>query len=186
MGEESADYQNRCLEILIPLLDNRDAFQDEVVLATIAILRMSEQYEEFHVDRQFHLVPQAFDHFRAVGPSSTTLGGLREATFYSYVRADIRMAILGRCGTRLKMDKWPLDTTLLSDADWANRMTYLLVQAINLCMGEDAPGLLPRTALLQQIDEWRENRPASFEPYYYHESDDDPFPIVRLLCPWHG
>lgn len=188
LGDNEATYQNKCLEILIPLLNNQDpAFQDEVVLATIVILRMSEQYEEFHVDRQFHLVPQAFDHFRAMGPSSTTLGGLREATFYSYVRADIRMAILGRCGTRLEMDKWPLDTTLLSDADWANQMTYFIAQAINLCVNPDAPGIMSKDILDNRLDEWRDNLPVSFKPYYYcEESDEELFPVVRLLCPWHG
>jgi hypothetical protein len=167
--------------------DLATAVRDEVVLATIVILRMSEQYDEYHDDRQFHLVPQAFSHFVAAGPSSTALGGLREATFYSYVRSDIRMAILGRCPTRMQLDSWPLDTSSpVSDADWANRATWLTVQAINLCYGVGGPGVLPRDDIVRLVDEWRDRAPDTFEPYYYDDSPTRPFPVIRLLCPWHG
>ena len=184
------DYQHKCVSLLIPMLDDdlAGAVQDEIVLATIVILRMSEQYDEYHVDRQFHLVPQAFSHFVAVGPSSTALGGLREATFYSYVRSDIRMAILGRCPTRMRLDSWPLDTSSpANDADWANRITWLAVQAINLCYGGmDAPGVLPRDEIVRLVDEWRALLPESFEPYYCEDPPTQLFPTVRLLCPWHS
>ncbi|OIW23251.1 hypothetical protein CONLIGDRAFT_719354 [Coniochaeta ligniaria NRRL 30616] len=195
LATHEATTQSACLTLLIPLLNSQSsspsstaALQDEVVLATIVILRMSEQYAEFHVDRQFHLVPQAFDHFHTTtSPSSTTLGGLREATFYNFVRADIRMAIFGRCGTRLEMDKWPLDTALLSDADWANQMTYFCAQAINLCFNPGAAGVMGRGELEGRVDAWRGGLPVSFRPYYYcaEGEGEGGFPVVRFLCPWH-
>ncbi|GAA89306.1 hypothetical protein AKAW_07420 [Aspergillus luchuensis IFO 4308] len=107
-------------------------------------------------------------------------------TFYSYVRADIRMAILGRCSTKIAVSSWPLDESYpQTDADWANRMTWLLVHAINHCFGRECPGLLPRAQLDEYIDDWRGNVPDTFEPYYYEEQERDTFPVIRLLCPWH-
>lgn len=189
LQREEDHNQHKCVQLLIPLLDNLAlAVGDEVVLATIVILRMSEQYDEYHIDRQYHLVPGAFSHFNANGPSSTSMGGLHEATFYSYVRSDIRMAILGHCGTRISLDAWPLDTRYPSnDADWANRMTWLLVQSMNLCYGgKDTRGLLPRHQLERFIEEWKGNLPETFEPYYFRDTEWDDFPIIRLLTPWHG
>ncbi|CAK7233375.1 hypothetical protein SBRCBS47491_008587 [Sporothrix bragantina] len=168
-------YQHKCLRLLIPVLDDVAlVVRDEVVLATIVILRMSEQYNEYHIDGQYHLVPGAFNSFAATGRSSTAHGGLREATFYSYVRSDIRMAILGRCGTRISLATWPLDTSQPNndndnDADWANRSTWLLVQAINLCYtqgGDDTPGVLPAYEIKRLVDEWHARLPATFSPYY--------------------
>lgn len=186
--EAEDKYQHLCVQLLIPLLDDLAAvIQDEVVLAAIVILRMSEQYDEYHEDRQFHLVPGAFSHYKATGPSSTLNGGLAEALFYSYVKSDIRMAILGRCGTRLAMDSWPLDNVdPVSDADWTNRMTWLLVQTINLCYGTDNSGVLPGNLLESFIDEWKRNLPRTFEPYDAQEPDSESFPVIRLLCPWHS
>lgn len=189
LADEEEKYQAECVRLLIPVLDNVGAaVQDEAVLATIVILRMQEQYDEYHVDRQCHLVPGAFSHFGAsIQSSSTSLGGLYQATFYSYVRADIRMAILGQCGTKLSVDCWPLnESSPSSDADWANRITWLLVQVINLCYGRNVRGVLPYNRLTALIDEWKASVPSTFEPYFYEERDRESFPIVRLLCPWHG
>jgi hypothetical protein len=181
-------YQSECVGLLIPVLnDIASAVQDEAILATIVILRMSEQYDEFHVDRQCHLVPGAFAHLGPSTPSSTALGGLLQATFYSYVRADIRMAILGQRGTKLSVESWPLNESSPStDADWANRMTWLLVHATNLCYGSNVRDCLPYTHLKSLIADWKANVPSTFEPYFYKDEQRDPFPIVRLLCPWHG
>lgn len=178
-----------CVTLLIPLLDDLPAaVQDDAILATIVILRMSEQHDEYDADRQFHLVPGAFSHYGPIRRSSTMQGGLQEATFYSYVKSDIRVAILGRRGTKLAVDSWPLDNAEpQNDADWANRVTWLLVQAINLCYGgQDIPGLLPRYLLERYVDEWKQDLPDTFDPYYFHEQDTEPFPVIRLLAPWHS
>ncbi|GKZ75404.1 hypothetical protein AnigIFM56816_000056 [Aspergillus niger] len=187
LSTEEDRYQSTCINLLIPILnDVGSAVQDEAVLATITILRMSEQYDEYHVDRQCHLVPGAFAHLDPSVQASTRTGGLLQATFYSYVRADIRMAILGRCSTKISVASWPLDESYPeTDADWANRMTWLLVHAINHCFGRECPGLLPRAQLDELIDAWRINVPDTFEPYYYEEQERDSFPVIRLLCPWH-
>ena len=191
MSAVEQHYQHKCLRLLIPVLDDVVAVvQDEAVLATIVILRMSEQYNEYHIDGQYHLVPGAFNNFAATGRSSTIHGGLREATFYSYVRSDIRMAILGRCGTRISLATWPLDTSQpTSDADWANRSTWLLVQAINLCYTQGADetmGVLPAYEIKRLVDEWHAGLPATFSPYYTKKANSESFPVIRLLSPWHG
>ncbi|KAJ5610017.1 hypothetical protein N7510_006736 [Penicillium lagena] len=182
-------YQSECVGLLIPILDDvRLAVQDDAVLATIVILRMSEQYDEYHVDRQCHLVPGAFSHLGHSVTASTAAGGLLQATFYSYVRADIRMAILGQCRTKLSVDSWPLDESSPSnDADWANRITWLLVHVINLCYGNEdgMQGIQSYEQLYMLIDDWKAHIPSTFEPYFYEDRENTAFPIIRLLCPWH-
>lgn len=188
LTDKEEEYQSKSVRLLIPVLNNLEsAVQDEAILATIVILRMSEQYDEYHFDRQCHLVPGAFVHLGPSTSSSTSGGGLLQATYYSYVRADLRMAILGQCSTRISLESWPYNENSPStDADWANRMTWLLVHAINLCYGKDIRGVMSYLQLNTLIDGWRANLPSTFEPYFYTDEPRDAFPIIRLLCPWNG
>ncbi|KAL4891215.1 hypothetical protein BDV59DRAFT_70624 [Aspergillus ambiguus] len=187
LASEEEKYQSKCVGLLIPILnDVASAVQDEAVLATIVILRMSEQYAEYDVDRQYHLVPGAFAHLGPSVRSSTATGGLLQATFYSYVRADIRMALLGQRSTRISVDSWPLDeSSPFTDADWANRITWLLVHTINLCYGQDIHGVLSFGELSNLIDEWKRTVPSTFSPYFYEQKPRETFPTIRLICPWH-
>ncbi|KAK5205016.1 hypothetical protein LTR96_006324 [Exophiala xenobiotica] len=187
LEEDEGKFYQQCLQRLIPILDVESTeVHDDAVLATIGILRMSEQYDEYDTDQQFHLVPGAFSHADTLESASTLLGGLREATFFSYVRADIRMAILGRRGTRLQLDLWPFDNGCpSSDADWTHRMTWLLVHAINLLYAPTSPGLFTHEKLARLVDEWQVGKPTTFKPYFYDWPDREAFPTVKLLCPWH-
>lgn len=179
-------YQQEAVQLLIPILDNVEFNnQNEVVFAAIGTLRMSEQWEEF-VDQQCHLVPNCFISYGPLEKSSTSNGGLREATFYAYIRADIRMAILNRCCTKMQPSTWPLDTSMpSSDADWANRATWLLLQTINLCYGEEIPGVPTRKKLEALVDNWKESIPDGFKPYILQYSNTHSFPVIKLLSPWH-
>lgn len=182
------EYQAECVRLLISFLGKFEyAVQEEEVIVTMTILRMLEQYDECHIDRQHHLVPDAFMHMGKDMLSSTLLGGLLQTTFYSYVRTDIRMAILGQCGTRISLDRWPLDEdSPSSDADWANRMTWLLVHAINLCYDSAASGVMPHEQLVSLVEKWKAEVPSSFEPYFHSQGSRDAFPVMRFVCPWHG
>jgi hypothetical protein len=192
LAECEQRYQAECVRLLIPVLDH--AVQEDAILATIIILRMLEQFDEYEFDRQYHLVPAAFarsDTMCDLPIASTQMGNLYQAAFYSYVRADIRMAILGQCHTKLSVALWPLDeSSPSSDADWANSMTWLLVHTINLCYTRDnediPPDVLPYEELVRRVDYWKDNLPNSFEPYYCENVERDPFPVLRLLCPWHS
>ncbi|BCS15376.1 hypothetical protein ALUC_70609A [Aspergillus luchuensis] len=76
LSSEEDKYQSTCINLLIPILnDVGSAVQDEAVLATITILRMSEQYDEYHIDRQCHLVPGSFAHLDPSVQASTRTGG---------------------------------------------------------------------------------------------------------------
>ncbi|KAJ6031601.1 hypothetical protein N7540_002333 [Penicillium herquei] len=153
--------------------------------AAIGTLRMSEQWEEF-ADQQYHLVPNCFISYGPLEKSSTVEGGLREATFYAYIRADIRMAILNNCCTKMKPSTWPLNTnTPSSDADWANRATWLLLKTINLCYGDHVPRLTRREELEFLVDSWKDSIPDAFRPYILQHPSTDSFPVITLLCPWH-
>ncbi|KAJ5261391.1 hypothetical protein N7478_011986 [Penicillium angulare] len=179
-------YQHEAVQLLIPILGNVEFNnQNEIVFAAIGTLRMSEQWEEY-VDRQYHLVPNCFISYGPPKKSSTAQGGLLEVTFYAYIRADIRMAILNKCCTRMQPSTWPLDTSMpSSDADWANRATWLLLQTINFCYGYNISGVPPREELEALIDSWKESIPDGFKSYILQQSNNDSFPVIKLLSPWH-
>ncbi len=183
-------YNGKVLEILIPLLSSDQATStNEVLLATIVILRMAEQFLELGQDAQRHLN----------GAASLFVGGtdwplaednLAIAAFWTHLRESIRICFLQEQPPQFDLHRLSIREDYLDavapDEVWTNRMTYLLLEVCNLCWGgrheaTDATANRLRTSL----DLWKERLPSSYRPWCVREENKQPFPEIRYFESWH-
>lgn len=176
----SEQYTNACIKLLIPLLsDESFVSTDDTLLATLVILRHVEQYAEAPEDKGAHLTG-AFSLIASqrVLPPHDSLPG---AALWTYMRQDIRRALLNRTSPKLtpshgiQVDNF--DT--VAEVTWADRACHLAALACTYAWGGTA-GEVDGGLLNQLLDSWEENLPKEYLPY--HETEDS----ILYLASWHG
>lgn len=189
-----ADYlHTEVISRLISELDLESRYlPSEDLLATIVILRMSEQYSEPEQDAQCHL-NGAYSLLTSTkfnwSPEDIDLKG---TAFWTFVRQTLRLCFLSEqeCGFDLSIVIGGDMTTPAKDQVWTNRMTYLSAQLCNACWRSPSLDNVSRDCVLDEIekdiDSWRQSIPETFKPWYYHQSASDPFPTIRFVNSWHG
>ncbi|OIW34617.1 hypothetical protein CONLIGDRAFT_675586 [Coniochaeta ligniaria NRRL 30616] len=175
----SEQYSNACIKLLIPLLsDEVFVSTDETLLATLVILRHVEQYAEAPEDKGAHL-SGAFSLIASqrVLPPHDSLPG---AALWTYMRQDIRQALLNRSSPKLKpshgiqIDNF--DT--VAEVTWADRACHLAALACTYAWG-GTTGEVDGDVLTQLLDWWKENLPKEYLPY--HDTED----AICYLASWH-
>ncbi|KAL2848602.1 hypothetical protein BJX68DRAFT_267468 [Aspergillus pseudodeflectus] len=185
-------YHNEAIGLLIPLLDAKTQPQasTEDLLATIVILRMSEQFSEPGEDAQCHLYGafSLLTSSRAKWPPDRV--DLKGTAFWTFVRQSLRICFLFEQGC--PFDLGIVDCSNLfapaKDEVWTNRMTYLLARTCNLCWssGYDADSRVAQLEALEvDINSWREALPDAFKAWYYRQTRSETFPTIRYLSRWH-
>lgn len=182
-------YEDKAIAQLIPRLsEGPDPSSDEILPATTVILRMAEQFSEIREDARCHLLG-ASSIFASTDPNTASLGDA--VAFWVYMRQSIRVSFLNEepcrfgAGTTLPH----IDCTPAPDEAWTNRMTYLLARTCSACWDatlEPDLGLGLLEKLQASLEMWRESIPDTFQPWCEYWSENDSFPIIRYICPWHG
>lgn len=181
-------YLDKAIGMLIPALSSHMApFNDESLLATTVILRMSEQFSEVGDDAQHHL-KGAFSLF---GNTCTEWSAgqldVRGVAFFIYLRESIRICFLHEqvCNFDMSLiDEQAIEPDA-PDEVWTNRMTQLVARLCNSCWAQDR-----RQADIADIslaiEDWKCHLPDNFSPWCYHDLDSNPFPTIKYLSTWHG
>ncbi|KAJ5811848.1 hypothetical protein N7474_008149 [Penicillium riverlandense] len=184
-------YSDRVVSLMIPSLSSEKAnSSNEALLATVVILRMSEQFLELSSDTQRHLQGAA-SLFLDGTDWSPVESNLATSCFWTYLRESIRISFLQEqpCPfdlTHLSLCEEDMTVPAPTDGVWTNRMTFLLVRVGALCW--DRVRQHPTTeskSLKDLIDKWRAHLPPSFRPWCICENDNEPFPDIRYFAPWH-
>lgn len=177
----SEQYSGACIKLLIPLLsDEGFVGSDETLLATLVILRHVEQYAEAPQDQAAHL-SGAFS-LVALRPEPPPRESLPGAALWTYMRQDIRQALLNRAPPKLKpshgihLDNFDGDG---GESSWADRACYLAALACTFAWG-DTKDEVDESYLSGLLDRWVDNLPQVYYPY--HESEGS----VQFLARWHG
>lgn len=185
-------YNHRVVSLLIPALDSDEANSSNgALLATVVILRMSEQFLELSSDTQCHL-QGAGSLFLDGTDWSPVESNLSIACFWTYLRESIRISFLREQPCQFDLSYLSLghdDMTIPAPTDsvWTHRMTFLLIRVCSLCWGrEEQQPTAESKRLKDRIDRWKANIPPSFRPWCIREEDREPFPEVRYFAPWHG
>jgi hypothetical protein len=159
-----ADYlHTEVITQLIPELDlESHLLPTEDLLATIVILRMSEQYSEPEQDAQCHL-NGAYSLLTSTkfkwSPDDIDLKG---TAFWTFVRQTLRLCFLSEqeCGFDLSIVYSGNMTSQAGDQVWTNRMTYLSAQVCNACwwspLLDDASRNFLLDAIEKDINTWRD------------------------------
>lgn len=184
-------FQNKAIGLLIPLLSPHfTPAADKALLATTVILRMSEQFSELADDAQHHL-NGAYSLFATTGEKWSPLHvDIRGVAFWVYLRESIRVCFLNEQGCQFNLDSVDeeFSTTSGSEEVWTNHMSYLLARLCNACWGDFDAEVKDsmRDRIQISMEEWRSRLPETFQPWCFNRADYQPFPIMKLLSPWHG
>lgn len=177
----SEQYMSACIKLLIPLLsDEVFVSTDETLLATLVILRHVEQYAEATDDKGAHL-SGAFSLIasqRSLPPHDSLPG----AALWTYMRQDIRQALLRRAPPKLKPGHGIQVENFddgVGESSWADRACYLAALACTFAWGGADEEIDPKY-LNHLLQSWETNLPTEYLPY--HVSGDS----IQYLARWHG
>lgn len=207
-------YHEKSVQLLIPQLDkdlrSGIASADELLLVATIFLRLYEQMNapDARVDFQQHLSgSSAFVNAQAhreliqarSGVTGTFLSTLHEASFWSFLRQDIDMALVNQIPPKVELSlcrvTWESDAT---DCTWAKWMIWIVAETAALCFGDGQRNASsPYRLKLQENWErmkakcgrWWSSKPASFLPLHYkarNTSEQRWFPEIWLSAPWHS
>ncbi|KAK6369608.1 hypothetical protein LTS17_009514 [Exophiala oligosperma] len=178
------EYEDTAISAFIPQLSNLGhAHERETLPAIATILRMAEQFYEIQEDTRCHLA----------GAPSLFTGkpdgfGHGSAAFWLYLRQSIRAAFLNEEPCKLDPKLVPVDFNPVSEAAWSNRMAVLLARTCSACWASS----LESTQQEVELDElrillelWRQNVPETFLPWCNYRAENEPFPVIRYISPWH-
>lgn len=184
-------YQNKAIELLIPLLSPHFApATDGALLATTVILRMSEQFSELADDAQHHL-HGAYSLFATTGEKWSPFHiDVRGVAFWIYLRESIRVCFLNEHGCQFDLDIVDDEKTTTSAPEevWANKISYLMARLCNACWGDFDERVKEsmRAEIQTSLEEWKAQLPDTFQPWCFSCKDYEPFPVIKFLSPWHG
>lgn len=184
-------FHDRAIETLVPLLLSIDPpGNDDALLATAIILRMSEQFSELADDQQHHLrgaqsiITTARDRWSVAGTD------IRSVCFWTHVRESIGISILNEepCALNLGGIDTDLSAADTPEESWTNYTTYLLAKTCSACWGRGNEGIRQamREQVMGELDRWSQAVPDVFRPWAFVHEDAQPFPVVKYLSSWHG
>ncbi|PYH49266.1 uncharacterized protein BP01DRAFT_75078 [Aspergillus saccharolyticus JOP 1030-1] len=187
---EALQYHNHCLQLLIPALSGSKEDINDVVLATIAILRQLEEMEPD--DNQFHLTGTAriLNTISSFGSS----GGLGEAAAWLCLREDIYISLISQKPLRTNLDSFHGSDVFSRNDDfaWASRMVFLLAKVLSCafdpCGHQTSRDPSALQTMAREVEEWNSSKPASFAAVRSvprGESAHRRFPEIWMLLPVH-
>jgi hypothetical protein len=119
--------------------------------------------------------------------TSATAGGLRQASFWIFVRQDLDTALSQQRPLKLDLDAFAADMEDLNipcdDCDWANRMVWITAEVVAFSFAWDKPRLRYEELRLKTVS-WWQRKPESFRPLYFGAGQA--FPTVYFSQPCHG
>lgn len=178
-------YHDRCVELLIPYLDDYSTCTDEVI-ATTLLLRLFEQLTTAvtGMDSEQHL--GGVSAFMNAENTAATAGGVRQAAFWIFVRQDLNVALEHQRPPKLELEKYISQVELATPTDdwaWANRMVLITAEIAAYTFGSDRSAITWE-GLKSKVCTWFRCKPESMQPLYVGPTS--PFPIVYYSRPWHG
>jgi hypothetical protein len=178
-------YHERCVELLIPLLDELCYVPDEIVAATV-LLRLYEQMSSAITGSDCARHLSGTSAFMNSESTCATAGGIRQASFWIFLRQDIDVALSHQRPLKLNLEAYApqMDSSLLwDDWAWANRMVWTTAEIVEFAFSTDKSQSRLQD-LKQKTEDWYRQKPDSFRPL--HVARGAVFPEIHYVRPWHG
>jgi hypothetical protein len=185
-------HHQACVQLMIPMLDEKELIADETLFAATVILRAFEETSEERMgsEPERHLTGTSV--FANAQLGFQTWGGLGHNAFWCYVRQCIYMSLLTQTKLKVDLKGWEEQLSFdlgfddTSDCTWAQRMIWIVAEVVSCSFGD---GKGDWDHLAAKVDLWDTRRPKSFDPILYRPRDAEAkrwFPEIRLGHPWHG
>ncbi|KAF2099935.1 hypothetical protein NA57DRAFT_75437 [Rhizodiscina lignyota] len=182
-------YQQQCLESLIPLLDEPDTLADEALLAALVILRLLEELDVSIAgsDKHEHLLgTQAII---AAQKHHIMSSGLREAAFWAALRQELYVSTTTHRPPRLRIEAAALDSTFANadDWDWSRWTIAHCCEVLDFAFGPQSNSTARFEEVMADNKRWNTAKPSTFDPYYQNNEVNlfEMFPDVRYQSAWH-
>ncbi|KAB8272507.1 hypothetical protein BDV30DRAFT_249456 [Aspergillus minisclerotigenes] len=176
-------YHNKCITDLRSLASEPEALMDEILLATVVILRFYEELDSPFIDLPTETAIQGLHVFiEAQAKLALSTPGLRQAVFWIGFRQEFHVAFSQQRPIRLPLS---ITTPYLI---WTNRLLIICAYALQYCY-DDQPAPLDRYCeLIDLHNRWLQSRPPSFSPIYYEKPNHgmgELFPKIWYLDGTH-
>ncbi|KXL48246.1 MAG: hypothetical protein FE78DRAFT_142388 [Acidomyces sp. 'richmondensis'] len=179
------DYQNKCLELLIPAMSGRERINDNILTA-VALLRQNEEMDDH--DHRFHL--EGVSRILNMVPHFAADGGLGEAAAWLCLRENLYISLTTQSPINIRLESF-LESSVIKRNDdfaWANKMVLNLAILLSRVFREpNCPEDLAASEL--QIAEWNRLKPLSFLPVISKPRstrEGRHFPELWMLAPHHA
>jgi hypothetical protein len=195
-----------CVALVIERLNLNTALHDVDLLCAIVILRFFEQLNvptNSGADQEQHLAGSSAilrsSQTTTVDPSAPTL---REAAFWVYVRQALYNATVTQQPPNIDftLQLHPLPSSMRDDhplarlrleTAWANQAAWNCARVANFCFDRNtsaapASRVEQWQELWNSIENWKANRPHSFDPIWNGSKNDTVFPEMHFTADWHG
>ncbi|KAG4257416.1 hypothetical protein FPRO04_08624 [Fusarium proliferatum] len=183
-GEE---YHEKCISLLLPMLNDSESITDGAFLACSTILRWYEELsapihgrdDARHLLGGYASVAESFE-------QDLTWEGFRGAALWIHLRQDIFNAVINQRIPRTNVKELEIDRSS-SPADetiWAKRVLCLEAEVVEYCFGGEGSSIQQYKALEARLEDWDSQKPQTFTPVLYQERDPSQgvsFPIVSVL-----
>lgn len=182
---DSEHYHSRCLQSLIPALNDPSDVIDENLLLTVVILRLyeerasmsvlrptsSEALTAVGVEEEYHRLGQT----RLLNTMSffASSGGMTEAASWLSLRQEIRVSFTTKQVLRISLQNYATSRAFLNEDEgsWANRIIFITAQVLaNVFEEQHEIGREKWDILDAEVDEWNTRKPPSFEPLWTEET----------------
>lgn len=192
-------YHERCVAILIPMLDHLDHRQDlDILLASTVILRLFEQMcctstcrsllccavtvltrrtgKKPSDDLQRHL--RGSSAFVNSWVDCAVSGNLAEASFWVFVGQDIQYSLCDQSPLRINFQLFNGKLTQVWQAEssppertWTHKALWLLAETVEYCYSDKEKSAEEYESLRARLEYWENTRPDSFSPLFHAEGD---------------
>ncbi|KAL2755989.1 hypothetical protein ACRALDRAFT_2072567, partial [Sodiomyces alcalophilus JCM 7366] len=206
--EAANTAHDKCISMIIVMLGSDGAWQDDVLLCAIVILRVFEQLTAVSgTDQERHLAGCSAL-LRASQGTTLDLSAptLREAAFWVYMRQCLYNACVHQQppDVDFSLEILPIAPSsddpvgdLKSETAWANLMTWICSLIVQFCFGgasgngaEQGRRMEKWKELKDRLEAWARQRPKSFDPIWESdepasEANENPFPDILFTADWH-
>ncbi|KAK6193970.1 hypothetical protein LQW54_011899 [Pestalotiopsis sp. IQ-011] len=192
----AAEYYQRCLNSLVPMLDQPAALVNEDLFAAVVLLRSFEELEVplYGAYGETHLLgSHLFIDASRTGPASDpsllpdpsslfnsfAFNGLRGAAFLVALRQELFIALVSQrpvlpAFSSLRFNRsLDVDGAPTADCAWANRIMPFAVDVLDFCYGENttnnAQSVLRFDELAAYAERWFNAKPPTFDPVFIEE-----------------
>ncbi|KAF2142693.1 uncharacterized protein K452DRAFT_270538 [Aplosporella prunicola CBS 121167] len=182
----SDKYQRKCLQILIPALNNQHSLLESTLFAATAILRLFDEMADPVEDRQScgHILGT---HILLRAKENTTDSSLRAASLQVALRQEIFISFLTRTPIPPLADYLNIDRTTspTDDYTWAVRMIAFTADVLSFCYGHSGRDTGSWQRLNDYLEEWTRCKPQSFRPIHYERKGCGYFPKIWFANDCH-
>ena len=182
---EAVRYHDRCIEMMVPLLNDDDQIKDDALPFTSIILALYEDLDH-GADSQRHIFGTSlFLPARGACLSSR----LRRAIFWAHLRQEIYVACTQQRPVHVDIENGTFDPSMepADDHVWVHRALWICARVVQWAFGDD-PTHASWRELKHLVDEWDRRRPKSFAPVFLRgrcPSEDRWFPEICYVTDDH-